>query len=145
MSKGLTGVVQGVSGSRSFLVKFHNGCENNLSLNQLTVVIVEKIPEEKEPEVSETAEIPEEQVGLEKGYYRCVYIILLFKKEVNVEIKESQAEVEDDPDKEEMDNVNLDKEREPLWRMMFEENDGGVDGANSLLNAKSWYVYANEK
>ena len=35
--------------------------------NQLTVLIVEKIPEEKEPEVSEIAEIPEEQVGLNKG------------------------------------------------------------------------------
>ena len=36
--------------------------QKNLSSNQLTVVIVEKIPEEKEPEVSEIAEILEEQV-----------------------------------------------------------------------------------
>ena len=39
----MTVVVQGVSGSRRFLVRFQNGCENNLSSNQLTVVIVEKI------------------------------------------------------------------------------------------------------
>ena len=47
MRKELTGVVKGVSGRRRFLVMFKNGCKNNLSLNQLTVVIVEKIPEEK--------------------------------------------------------------------------------------------------
>ena len=58
--KEFTGVVQGVSGRRRFLVRFQNGCKNNLSSNQLTVVIVEKIPEEKEPEVSEISEIPEE-------------------------------------------------------------------------------------
>ena len=75
MSKELTGMAQGVSGRRSFLVRFQNGSENNLSLNQLTVVIVGKIPEEKEPEVSKIAEIPEEQVRLAKGYYSCVYII----------------------------------------------------------------------
>ena len=58
-----------------------------MSLNQLTVVIVEKIPEEKEPEVSEIAEIPEDQVELEKGYYCCVYVMLRFKNEVDVDSK----------------------------------------------------------
>ena len=67
MRKELTGVVQGVSGRMMSLVRFQNGCENNLSSNKLTIVIVENIPEEKEPEVSEIAEIPEEQVKLEKG------------------------------------------------------------------------------
>ena len=62
--KELTDVVQGVSGRRMFLVRFQNGWEKNLSLNQLTAVIIEKIPEEKGPEVSEIAEIPEEQVEL---------------------------------------------------------------------------------
>ena len=38
--KELTGVVQCVSWSRRFLVGFQNGCENNMSFNQLTVVIV---------------------------------------------------------------------------------------------------------
>ena len=44
------------------MVRFQNGCEENLFMNQLIFVIVEKIPEEKEPEVSEIPEIPKEQV-----------------------------------------------------------------------------------
>ena len=62
MRKEMNGLVQGVSGRRRFLVRFHNGCENNLSSDQPAVVIVEKIQEEKEPEVSEISEISEEQV-----------------------------------------------------------------------------------
>ena len=46
MRKELTGVVQGVSGRRRFLVRFQNGCKNNLSSNQLIIVIVDKIPVE---------------------------------------------------------------------------------------------------
>ena len=79
MRKYFTGVVQGVLG------RFHNGCEKNLSSNQLTVVIVEKIPMEEEPEVSTIPEILEDQVEKEKGYYHCNYIMLQFKKEVGVE------------------------------------------------------------
>ena len=87
-------------------MRFQNCCENNMSSNQLTVVIVEKIPEEKEPDVSETAEIPEQQVELEKGYYLCVYVMLQFKKEVVVFSKEYQTDVGDGPDEEEMYNIN---------------------------------------
>ena len=47
LRKEFTVVVQGVSGRSRFLVRFQNGCENNLSSNQLTVVIVEKIPVEE--------------------------------------------------------------------------------------------------
>ena len=57
-------MVKGVLGRRRLLSRFHNGCKKNLSSNQLTVVTVEKIPEEKEPEVSEIDEKPEEQVEL---------------------------------------------------------------------------------
>ena len=64
MRKQFTGVVQGVSGKNSLLVRFKDGCENNLSLNQLTVMIVENIPEYKEPEVFSVPDIPEEQVEL---------------------------------------------------------------------------------
>ena len=53
MRKELTGVVQGVLGRRRFLASFQSGCKNNLSSNKLSVVIVEKIPEEKEPEFYE--------------------------------------------------------------------------------------------
>ena len=53
--------------------------------------------------------------------------------------------MEDDPDEEEMDYFNLDNEREHHWRMVFEDNGGGVDNTNALLHAKRWYVYVNEK
>ena len=69
MRKELTGMVQGLLGRRSFLVRFQNRCKNNLSSNQLTVVIVEKIQVEEEPEVSTIPEIPEDQVKKDKGYY----------------------------------------------------------------------------
>ena len=67
MRKEFTGVVQGVSRRRRFLMRFQNGCKNNLSSNQLTVVVVEKIPVEEEPEVSTIPEIPEDQVKKYKG------------------------------------------------------------------------------
>ena len=66
-------------------MKFQDGCENNLTSNQLFIVIVEKIPEDKEPEFFEIPGIPEEQVGLEKRYYQCVYGMQWFLKEVNVD------------------------------------------------------------
>ena len=53
--------------------------------------------------------------------------------------------MEDDPDEEEMDDVNLDNERECHWRIVFEDNDGGVDDENALLYAKMWDVYVDEK
>ena len=86
-------MVQVLSGKERFLVRFQDGCKKNLSSNQLTIVIVEKIPEEKEPEVSKTAEIPEEHVKLKKGYYICVYVMPYFKKEVGVEITQDQEYV----------------------------------------------------
>ena len=52
---------------------------------------------------------------MEKGYHRCVYVMLRFKKEVGVDIKEEQVYVEDYPDEEEMDNVNLDAKRKLHW------------------------------
>ena len=47
--------------------------------------------------------------------------MLWFKKEVGVESKEDQTEVEDYPDEEEMDDINIDNERERHWRIVFEE------------------------
>ena len=71
--------------------------------------------------------------------------MLQFKNEFSVDSKEEQADVEDDPDEEEMDDVNLYNERERHWRMVFEDNDGGVDNAKELLHAKRWDLYVNEK
>ena len=87
MRKDLTGVVQDVSGRKRFLVRFHIGCKKTLSSNQLTVVILDKIPVEEEPLVSTIPEILENKVEKEKGYYRCVYFMLQFKKEVGVNSK----------------------------------------------------------
>ena len=125
-------------------MRFKNGCKNNMSLNQLTVVIVEKIPEEKEPQVYEITEIPEEKVELEKGYYCCVYVMLWFKNDVGVVSKEDQTYVEDDPD-DEVDDANLYNKRGHHWRMVFVDNDGGVEDAKVLLHAKRWDVYLDEK
>ena len=63
---------------------------------------------------------------MEKEYYRCVYVMLRFLKEFGADSKEEQADVEDDPAEEDMDDANLDDERERHWRMVFEDNDGGV-------------------
>ena len=115
-----------------------------LSLNQLTIMKVEKIPEQKEPEVLEIPKIPEEQFKLEKGYYLCVCFILCFKKKVSVDSKEEQADVKDDTDEEQMGDVNLDDEREPHWRMVFDNNGGEVDDKKALVHDKRWYICVNE-
>ena len=44
-----------------------------------------------------------------------------------------------------MDDINVDDERERYWRMVFEDNDGEVDDAKSLLHANRWDIYVNEK
>ena len=53
MRKELNGGVQGVSGNKRLLVSFQDGCKKNMSSNQLAIMIVEKISEEKEPEFFE--------------------------------------------------------------------------------------------
>ena len=40
--------------------------------------------------------------------------------------------------------MKLDYERERHWRMIFEENYGGVEYKKVLLHAKRWDVYVNE-
>ena len=71
--------------------------------------------------------------------------MLQFKKKVGVDSKEYQADVEDDPNEEEMDGINLYLKRECHWRMVFEDNDCGVDDAKSLLHAMMWDIYVNER
>ena len=51
--------------------------------------------------------------------------------------------MEDDTDEEEMEYVNLDDERECHWRMVFKDNDEGVEDAKTLLHAKRWDLYVN--
>ena len=52
-------------------------------------------------------------------------------------------DVEYDTDEEDMEDEKLDNEREHHWRKLFEDNDGGVDDAKSLLHDKRWDVYVN--
>ena len=124
-------------------MRFQNECEKNFSSNQLTVVIVEKIPVEEELEVSTIIRIPEDQVNQETGYYRCVQVIVQFKNDVGVNSKEDQAEVEDDLDEEDMDDVKIQDERERHCSMVFKDIDGGVDDAKALLHAKGWDICVN--
>ena len=113
--------------------------------NQPTIVIVENILEEKETEVFAILEIPEEQVKLEKGYYSCVYFMLRLKKQFGVDSNYYQADMQDNPDEEDMDDDNIDNDRERHWRMVFEDNDGGMGDKESFFHAKSSNVYVNEK
>ena len=53
--------------------------------------------------------------------------------------------MEDNPDEQDVDGVNLDDERERHWSMVFKDNNGGVDNAKALLHAKRWDVYVHEK
>ena len=53
--------------------------------------------------------------------------------------------MEDDTDEEDMENINLDKNRYRHWSMVFEYNDGGVDDAKALLHAKKWDICVNDK
>ena len=76
--KDFTGVVKGVLDKNRLLLMFQYGCENNMPSNRFTIVIVYKIPEEKEPEVSAIPEIPKEQVELDKRYHFCDYGMLRF-------------------------------------------------------------------
>ena len=69
--------------------------------------------------------------------------MLHFKNQVGVDIKEEQVYVEDDPGEEDMEDVNLYGDRGRHWRMLFEDNDGGVDDAKALLHAKRWDIYVN--
>ena len=41
-----------------------------------------------------------------------------------------------DPDEEDMEDVKLDDERERHWRVVFKDNDGGVDDKKVILHAK---------
>ena len=52
--------------------------------------------------------------------------------------------MENNPDEEDMDDVNIDDERERHWRIIFEDNEGGVD-EKALLHANRWDLYLNEK
>ena len=51
--------------------------------------------------------------------------------------------MEGDPEKKDIGDVNLDYERECHWRIVFEDNDGGVYDKKALQHDKKWDVYKN--
>ena len=53
--------------------------------------------------------------------------------------------MEDDPYEEDMDDVNLDDERKHHWRMVLEDNEGGVEDAKELLHAKRCDIYVMKR
>ena len=42
-----------------------------------------------------------------------------------------------DPDEEEIEDVVLNDDREQHWRMVFKNNNGGLDGKKDLHNANN--------
>ena len=102
LRKELTGVVQGVSGKRRFLVKFQDGCEKGLTSNILAAVVVGRIPVTKEAELPTIYDIPYKIVDLEKGYYHFFYVLLQFSKDGSADSKEEQVDMEEDPDEDDM-------------------------------------------
>ena len=58
----LAGVLQGVYVNIRLLVRFHDGCANDLTLNQITTVTVEKRLVTKEAKVPTIYVIPENNI-----------------------------------------------------------------------------------
>ena len=81
----------------------------------------------------------------EKGYYHGVFVFLNFNNQYGVNRKEQQADVNPDPDEEDMEYVILDNERQPHCRIVFKDNGGGVDDQKTILRARRWDVYMNKK
>ena len=52
--------------------------------------------------------------------------------------------MENYPDEEEKDEININDKRERHWRNVFEDNEGGVD-EKAFLHAKRLDLYVNEK
>ena len=45
-----------------------------------------------------------------------------------------------DPDEEDIEDLVLNDDREIRWRMVFEDNNGGVDGTKALLHTNKYDV-----
>ena len=48
------------------------------------------------------------------------------------------------PDEEDTEDVNLDNDRKRHWRTVFEDNDGGVDDKKAFIHAKMCDIYVNK-
>ena len=78
-----------------------------MTSKKLTVATVDRIPVTKESKVTTISAMPDETVDPEKGYYHGVYVLLHFNNYDGVYRKEDQAEMNEDPDEEDMEGVRL--------------------------------------
>ena len=69
-------MVQGLFGKKRFLVRFQDGFEKVMNLNQPTAVIVEKSPVTEEYEVPRISEKHNNTVPLEKGCYIVCFCVV---------------------------------------------------------------------
>ena len=76
--------------------------------------------------------------------YHWVYISLYFIEEDGLDKREEKVGVEPYLDEEDTKDVVLDDQRERHWRMVFQDNNGGVDGTKALLHANKWDVYNSD-
>ena len=105
-------MVKWFSGDRRFLERFQDGCEKDITLNWLTIGILEKFPVDKEPKAPKITVKPDAEVELEKGWYHVVYAMQYFTKDDGFYRTEDHADMESDPDEEEMENMILDNKTE---------------------------------
>ena len=70
-------------------------------------------------------------------------MVLNFHKEDGVDRKWGHADVKQDTDEEEMEDVIIDNKRERHWRIVFEDNGVGVGNRKAILHNKRWDVYMN--
>ena len=138
----MTGVVQEVVGKRGYSVRFHYRLKKDIFSYHMTIVVIRSELEE-EIKVVEVEMITE--VRQEFGCSHWFYISLHFIKEDGVDKRQEQVGMEPDPDEEDIEDVVLGDQRERHWRMVFEENNGGVGGTKSLLHDKKWCVYNSQK
>ena len=131
-----TGVVQCVSVNRKLLARFQDGCEKDTTSNQLTNMKVERIPMNKEAEVPTISVITNKTIGLEKGYYYSFYVLQHFKKKDGANRKEYQADMEEQSGEEDIKDVRLNNERDHHWRMVFEDNNKGVEYEKGIPHVK---------
>ena len=71
--------------------------------------------------------------------------MLHFNKEEGSGRKDNQADMYPYLDEEDMGDMIIDGERECLWRIVFEDNDGGVEDEKAILHTNRWGVYMNNK
>ena len=144
MRKELTGVVQAISGKRRFLVRFHDGCEKNLSSNQLTIVAAHEILVEEAPLVSTIPVIPEDKMKVIRGTMFVSMLYYSLKRRTKLTIRRSRWNCRLILMKMRRMTLISTTRGSVTGEMFSKDNEGGVD-KKALLHAKRWDLYLNER